>query len=234
MNNKNQVVIIGMALALVAGGVVGYTVAGLQYSAQLEKAKKFFPVMSEMRSVSGTVTKVSGNVVTISTPPSNNPFEDVPTTRDVVVTAATKVIKNVQKDQKVYQEEMTAYQAALQKAQKAAPAAGPAAGASPASAAVAFPVPPMPFDEKELKVSDIKTGDMISVEAAQNIKTQTRFEATRITVNQTPAGAVGPAGAAGPAGVPAAATGAAVSAPGSAPIVNTPPPARTNGGFPPR
>src|ERR1035437_10270183 len=113
--NKN-ITLIGMAVALVAGGVAGYYGASYQYSGILTKAKAAFPTQPTMSSVFGTVKSVSGNTVTIQTQPSMNPFENLPAVRTLTVTSTTKMVKNEQKDTAVFQQEMTDFQKAMQKA----------------------------------------------------------------------------------------------------------------------
>ena len=201
--NKNYIVI-GMVLALVAGMAIGYAGAGSQYSAQLDKAKKAFPSTPTMMSLSGTVKSISGDTIALQTSPSANPFENLPAVREVRVTSATKIIKNVPKDPTAFQKEMADYQAAFQKSMGAKPAA-----------LTNLPIPPQSFNETALQISDLKAGDMIAVDAGKDVKTVTSFDAVKITVSE----AAAPAAAGVPGGV--------------APIVNTPPPARTDGGAPP-
>lgn len=184
--NKN-ITLIGMAVALVAGGVAGYYGASYQYSGTLTKAKAAFPTQPTMQMVSGTVKSVSGNTVTIQTQPSMNPFENLPAVRTVTVTSTTKIVKNEQKDTAVFQQEMADFQKAMQ---KSVPVPG-----STSTPAMNLPTPPTPFNETVLKVSDIKVGDMVSVDAGKDVKTAASFDAVKITVN-------GSIGAPGIGGVP--------------------------------
>lgn len=203
-------------MALIAGAVIGYLGAGYQYSAQLDKAKKMFPVQPNMSVISGTVKSISGNTITLQTQPSMNPFEDLPTVREVSVTSATKIVKNELKDPKVYQQEMADYQAAFQTAQKAAAAAG---GKVPMTS-IKWPITPMPSVETAVKISDIKAGDMLMVDAGKDVKMSSSFEAVKITV--TGAGApIVPAGASAAPGAAPAPTAVAPSA--VAPAVKTAP-----------
>lgn len=168
-------VILSVVLALVVGGTAGYYGAGYKYGAQIEKAKKAFPTMPSMQSVYGTVKSVSGNTLTVQTPPSANPFEDLPTVRTVTVTSTTKIEKSEQRDPKIFQEEMTAYQTAMQKIK-------------PGQALEDTPIPPMMFVQKSISLSDIKEGDMVSVDAGKDVKTATSFEAVGVVVTSLPAG----------------------------------------------
>lgn len=217
--NKNTT-ILGITLTLVAGLAIGYFGAGYQYSAQLDKAKKMFPTQAAMLSVSGTIKSVSGNTITLQTAPSTNPFEDLPTAREVKVISATKIVKSEMKESKIYQQEMADYQKAIQSAQKAASAGG----SSTTPAATNLPVPPQTFKETVLKISDLKVGDVIFVDAGKDIKTQTSFEAVKITLSGTGAAA---------AFTPADVNISGGANKGTAPIVNTPQ-VRTDGGVPPQ
>ncbi|MCX6702518.1 MAG: hypothetical protein NTW60_01450 [Candidatus Wolfebacteria bacterium] len=192
--------IISLAIGFGSGYLVGQKTTASNYQAQIEKAKKFFPLIPDVRSVSGVVKKISGNVVTIEMPASANPFEDLPTTREVAITDKTKIVKSEPKDTRAYQEEIAVYQEALKKVQRqTAPASTGTAPTTPAAMAN-MPVPPMPFSEKDVKLSDLKEGMQISVQAGENIKTATKFEAVKITISSIAAPAVAPSVA--PAALP--------------------------------
>jgi len=145
---------------------------------QIEKAKKFFPSVSEIRTLSGAIQEIKNNTIFLKSGASSNPFEELPQVREVVVTENTKIIKQKPKDSKLLQEEMADYQKALEEAQKEP------------SATTVFPTPPMPFAEEEITIADLKVGDQITVEANENIKTKTRFEASRIILQQSPIAAI--------------------------------------------
>ena len=145
---------------------------------QIEKAKKFFPSVSEIRALSGAIQEIKNNTIFLKSGASSNPFEELPSVREVVVTDNTKIIKQEPKDPKLLQKEMTDYQKTFEEAQKEP------------SATTIFPTPPMPFVEEEITIAELKVGDQITVEANENIKTATRFEATRIVLQQSPAAAI--------------------------------------------
>lgn len=201
--NKN-ITLIGMGVALVAGGVVGYYGASYQYSGILNKAKAAFPSQPTMMSVSGTIQSVSGKVITVKTNAMMNPFESLPEVRKVTVTDTTKIVKISTKDPSVYQAELEAYQKSMQKA------VSPKTGTSSPVTAPSLGVPPTPMKETVLKLSDLKAGDMIMVDAGKDVKTQTSFDAVRIIVTGT-------APAILPAGIPP--TTAAQNPPSPAPTV---------------
>ena len=210
---KNTSIMIA-AVALIAGAVIGFYGSSFKtgvsssfkeenekLKSQIEAAKKFFPPSPpEIRSLSGTVKEIKDGAVTIEVNFFGNPFEDLPKMREVTVGERTIIVKNEQKSPDVFRKEMDAYQAALAKLSPA--------GTGPAGIpAKNYPIPPAPFIEKKLELAALKAGDQISVEAGENIKTMTRFEAIRIVVQtpvalpaSAPAGALPPAGGPGPAG----------------------------------
>ena len=166
-------------------------------SAQIENAKKFFPTVNDMRSLSGTVKKISGNIITLESAPSPNPFEEIPATRQITVTSNTKILKTEPKSAEQFDKEIAELKKSMSQQSD-----------SQAAAIIA----PTPFIEKELKVTDLKVGDMISVTASENIKTLAKFDAVQITMQ----------GAAVP--MP---TGSSVPSSSPAPILPTPSPSGT-------
>ena len=183
-----------LVVSFVIGGVIGFIIGGYysfgggiltsggsvaELEAKIEKVKKFFPSVSDMRSVSGTVETIKENSLIIKTSPSMNPFEDLPEKREVVVTSATKIVRIMQKDSKVFQKEMEAIQ-------------------KPIKPGEPVQMPSMPFTEKAISLKDLKVGDQVSAEAGENIKEKVRFEATRIVVREVLGGAPYQAGAFAP------------------------------------
>ncbi len=94
-----------VVVALIIGAVMGYVLAGgspgtderalgtlAACESKLERAKGFFTATPSMMSLTGTVERVVGNVVTMTIPPSGNPFDEYPTTREVVVDSGTEFI----------------------------------------------------------------------------------------------------------------------------------------------
>lgn len=178
----NKSIIAGVTVvALIVGGVVGYLGAGSQYSAQLDKAKKAFPTLPATQTIFGTIKSISGNVITLQTQSAVNPFENIPEVRTVTVTSATKIVKNERKDLNVLQQEMADYQKALKSTSRTVPVAG-----STTPAIANMTIPPMPFTQTEIKLSDLKVGDMVSVDADKDIKTEASFEVVKIVIEGTP------------------------------------------------
>jgi len=202
-----------IGLSLLVGGTIGYVSAGYQYAAKLAKIQSAFPSPAIMTSVVGTIQGVSGNTITLKSS-SMDPFENIPTVRTITVTNATKIVKNESKDMKVFAQEMDVYQKSVLKPVSAS------ASTSPAAAGMI--TPPLPFTEATVSISDLKVGDMITVDAGKDVKTQASFEAVKISLMTTaPSAAAIPTGAAPTAAVPSARPAGM-----TAPIVNTPPPVK--------
>ena len=163
-------------VALLVGAAVGFALGGGQartetakLQAQIEKAKKSFPQIPELRSLSGKVTHIAGNTITLETSyPDTNPFESLPKERTITISGTTKVVAYEQKDQVAVRKEMEDFMKNLRTARPAD--------------ADARPTPPTPYTEKSASASDIKEGMMISVEADENIKDKTSFTASKIVV----------------------------------------------------
>lgn len=180
------VTVLAIVVALIVGGAVGYLSAGSQYSAllakdaaMLDKAKLAFPTPPTMLSLSGTIKSISGNTLTIESSASGNPFDDLPTIRQVTLTGATKIVSSKLKDLQIFSQEMSDYQKAIQKA-------APGVGSTTTPVAVGFSTPPVPFSETEMQISDLKAGDVITVEAGKDIKMATSFDAVKVTLSVVP------------------------------------------------
>ena len=168
---NKQLTFIGIALILGLG--IGYSIGFYKGSfainsklqSQIDKAKQFFPTLDEVRSVSGTVKSINGNVITIEAN-NFNPFEELPTIREVVAAADTKIIKLEEKAPEEFEKEFEDYQKkTAEQSQEAL-------------------VPPSLFREKEITLTDLKAGNMISAEADKDIKTSARFEAVKVIVQR--------------------------------------------------
>ncbi|MEK7636585.1 MAG: hypothetical protein AAB362_02765 [Patescibacteria group bacterium] len=184
MDNKYSL-IVSLIVSFVVGGVVGFVVGGYysgdgvltngeriaELEAKIEKAKKLFPSISDIRSVSGTIEEINGNSIVIKSFQGISPFEDLPEKFEILVTNATKIIRMIQKDPQAFQKEIEA----IQKGQSGG-------NVSEISSSASFP---NPFIEKEITAKDLKVGGQVSVEAGENIKGKTRFDATRVIIQES-------------------------------------------------
>jgi hypothetical protein len=115
----------------------------------------------DIRTLSGMVTVVNGNTITLHTI-SNDPFADAALSdRMVTIDASTKIVALTQKDPKTLQGEMAAF-----------------AKASPASA-----TPPAPFTQTPADRSSITVGTTLSVTAPENIRSTKEFTASEIMIS---------------------------------------------------
>ena len=202
--------VVGITGGLYAGSLFPSAQLGSGLSKeQVDKLKKLFPPIPEMRSVSGTVKKIDGKTITLEIAESPNPFDEWPTSRKVIVSDSTKIVKVTQKDPKEFQKEMEAYSSGT--------IANPT---NPAS----LRNPPSFTKEEVIKLTDIKVGDVITVEADHNIKSETQFTAIKISVGM---GGSGPAGLIPPPLPPGVPAGNLVPPlPPSGGNLPTPPPVR--------
>lgn len=150
--------------------------SGDTYQAGFDAAKKvveqsnigaMIRPVDDIRTLSGSVTAVSGDKVTFHTA-SNNPFDDATLLdRVVIIGGDTKIVRLSQKDPSVMQEEMAAFTKATQ------------------TNTGTRATPPSPYNSTTVKVSDIKVGDSITVVAGENIKSMKEFSATGIQIEQS-------------------------------------------------
>lgn len=171
MGNKNIFIvgfIVGMTTGFIGGrfypindvSIGGAGVAELEQ--KIEDAKKFFPSIADMRSVSGTIETIRGNSLFIKISSSPNPLEDLPGKIEVSITISTKIVRLIQKDQEEFRKELEASQEQVKPGE-------------PFHS-------PMPFVEKVISLNDIKVGDQVVIEVGENIKGKTKLEAVRIIV----------------------------------------------------
>lgn len=151
------------------------SVGGGSYQAGFDAAKKLaeegplgmmLRTPDDIRTISGTVTAISGNQITIHTQ-SANPFDD-PTLLDrtITVTATTKITKISPVDPKVFQTEMTDYMKKMQ---------GTKSPSQPLT-------PPASFTSTPATLASIAVGDTLNVTAIENIKTAKEFSASEIQI----------------------------------------------------
>jgi len=127
----------------------------------------------EIKNISGSISKIDGNKLTVKIAlldPLSDPALDV---RTIDVDANTKFSLNVQKDPAQFQKEMQDFQDKMKTRQ--------AADQSQPQAPI---VPPMPFDQKSINLSDLKVDQQISIVAGQDIKNTKEFVATEVNVQE--------------------------------------------------
>ena len=121
----------------------------------------------DTRTLSGTVTSVQGNRITIHTQ-TMNPFEDPALLdRTIIVTKDTKISKLTTKDPKVMQSETEAFMKMMQGDNTGLPT-----------------MPPEPFVRAPSDIASIIVGTILNVTATENIKTLKEFTASEIQVQQ--------------------------------------------------
>ncbi len=145
------------------------------YQAGFDAAKKLvldssmggmFQTPDDVRVLQGTVTAISGNQLTLHTQ-SINPFDDPALAdRTVLINASTTVVKLAQKDPKTFQAEMSAFMKATQ---SGTPQTAP---------------PPQPFTHVPATIADIAVGNVVTISAADNVKTAKSFTASQIQIQQ--------------------------------------------------
>lgn len=125
---------------------------------------KFLATPDDVHTLTGAVTAVSGNRVTIHLQ-SANPFDD-PTLADrtIIVDASTTVTKLIPVDPKVLQAEMSNFIATTQ------------------GTTTSTKEPPASFTATDASVASIEVGDSINVSAPENIKSMKEFTASSITI----------------------------------------------------
>ena len=143
--------------------------AGWQAANQkLEESGLLRPEQEEVFTISGIITGVFENQITLkSDPVVVNPLAmQAPESRTVTITEETKIIRQTPKTREKLMAEEEKWQSEMDKLK-------PEDAAFP-------PSPPSPYIEEEIKLSDLKTGDKISVTSNQNIKFATTLEAVQI------------------------------------------------------
>jgi len=167
-----------IVVALIVGFVIGavatyYYVAPSSYQSGFNASKalveksnlgQFIP--NGLSTITGTVTAVQGDRVTIHTDP-NNPFADTELAeRTVIVDSSTKITKMEPKDPQEFQKEIKAF-----------------SSSSPTATSTA----PYPFTKTVAVVSDITTGSTLVVSASGNIQIAKEFTATTIQIQPSTA-----------------------------------------------
>jgi hypothetical protein len=181
--------------------------AGWQAAKQRLKETGFLPAppgQQEIKSISGQVTGVDKNIISISIRPLEPLADPALDTREVEVGKDTALYRLEPKSQDDYAKEWEAYQKAV------------AAGTGALQ-------PPSPYEKKELGIADIAEGQRVSVTASSDIKEAKKFTALEVSLqSDAPLPVMPPIAAPAPASVPG---GAALPPPAPIAPAPVPPPA---------
>jgi hypothetical protein len=122
----------------------------------------------DIRTLSGVVTAIGGDRIAMHIQ-SVNPFDDQTLNdRTILITADTKIVKLVQKDQKAFQSEMDTFIKAT------------------ASNKNIGTEPPQPFTRVAADIASITANDFLMVTSLENIKTLKEFTASEIQISSRP------------------------------------------------
>jgi hypothetical protein len=149
----------------------------------------FIPMMDrgEVSSISGTVKAVNGNKITLTIRPLEPLADPALDERTITVDNNTKISGTEQKYPQILQKEMEDFQKNMQERIN-----------NKDLAAQPLDPPRSTYEKKEITLASIKTGDIITVIAKENIKDKKEFVATEIsalialTKVNTPAAATPP------------------------------------------
>lgn len=132
------------------------------------------PEGMEIKSVSGTIQKIEGDKLTVKINPLEPLADPDLDTRIITIDSNTKVTLSAQKDPAQFQKEMEEFQVRMKQSQE-----------NQELAQTTEPsMFPTPFEKKEIKVSDLKVGQQISVTANEDIKDKKEFIAVQIDVQE--------------------------------------------------
>ena len=167
-------------LGLLGGGKNNSYQAGWDAArTKLEQSGLLRPEPEEIFTISGKISAVAQNKITLKADPTvTNPLaEQAPEERTITISQQTKIIKQTNKAPDEFAAEFEKYRQDTANLQP---------GETP-------PEPPTAFTTEELKLSDLKNGDNISITSEQNIKIAAQFEAKEIRLTVSPTLPVRPA-----------------------------------------
>jgi hypothetical protein len=131
------------------------------YAAAQAKYKNLCPMIGrDSDTIGGKILSVSADKITITqdTFDTDETFDGIPDTRTAIVTAATKIQLQSPKPTEQLSQEMSDFK--------------PASGNPP----------PSPFTISDIKLSDLKEGDRVSIKSDQEIRLVSEFKALKVTV----------------------------------------------------
>lgn len=153
----------------------GYSV-GFEAAKKIVEGSNLVPILNtneDVKSISGTVIAVKGNILTLDSNFITSPFDEVaPKIRTIIMSSSTRIVLVKQKDKDLADKEMEDFLRMRQLAQS-----------SSSIHLKNMPYPTQQYIENSIDFSDISIGDSITVTSAQNIKTRKEFTAGEIRVN---------------------------------------------------
>lgn len=144
------------------------------------------PAGTEIKNVNGTIQKIEGNKLTVKInpiEPLSDPELDV---RIITVDSNTKITLVVQKDPAQFQKELQDFQDKMKQ--------------SPAQTDPSQQ--PVPFDKKDITLSNLQENQRIAVTANENIRDRKEFTAKQIDTQEITAPVAEPASVSTPANIP--------------------------------
>lgn len=160
-----KILISAAVVLLLAGLAAGFLAGNSGSVGNILPSGTTGPTAPELLGLTGTVKEISGATITLDISAMPN-IGGGPSTRQVEVTASTTLTKQTTKDPAQFQAELAAYQKK-------------SSSLKPGSPSLSIP---SPTEQTAIKISDIKVGDMLSVNADHDIKTAASFEAMQIIV----------------------------------------------------
>lgn len=131
-----------------------------EYQKKIEAAFPSMPEPAEVYSITGKITNIEGQTLTLKvTLPVSSPLEEPRTEiKTVQVTNATTFVKQMTKSPEEFMAEEEAFAAGEREA------------------------PPSLYNEEAIDFSELKIGDTITAESGENIKGKTSFEAEKVVL----------------------------------------------------
>jgi hypothetical protein len=138
---------------------------------QLQKTGLSVPEGMEIKTLSGTVEKVTGNTLILKNVISSDPLGDPSlSSRTVQIASDTKLYRLSQKDSDQFKRETEEFDKKIKE--------------QPES--VGSVTPPNPQNKDSISISDIKEGQFILVTSKDNIKDKKEFVASEVSVQSLP------------------------------------------------
>lgn len=167
------VILMTISFLFGVGATYGY------FSLRINEIKKLFPPISEFASLIGDVVSVAPDSVTVTVVNiPKTPFEELPTTRTVIIGPLTPIIRLKPKLEADYERDLSEYTRQQTFIQCSA-----FGRFSPEIKVADRPLEvPFPYIEERLDISALKPGDRILIDAGAGIKSKEEFSAVRIVV----------------------------------------------------